>query len=299
MKNLNHQHLFYFWHTVREGSMQAAARVLGVTQPTVSAQIGELERALGRPLFLRHGKSLETSEFGLWVARYAEDIFTISNELLNLAQGRFDTGPTRVAVGVVDVLPKSICFFALKPLAQAANEGKFVLSVSEGALDDLVDGIANRSLDFVLADAPIPPQSRHRVFSRKLCSLQVWVAAESGMAKELKKDFPKSLSGKPFLFPKNDTQLRHGLDLWFHDQGIEPRAVGVFDDTALMKQFARAGMGALPIAAHPDVEVGLDVVGPLEGLTQSLFLISPERKQSHPALAIIQKHAQNAFGSNG
>jgi LysR family transcriptional activator of nhaA len=295
LKNLNHQHLYYFWHTVREKSMLAASKATGVTQPTISSQIADLERALGKPLFVRHGKSIEPSEFGLVVARYAEAIFSISNELLDVAQGRLQSAPTRIAVGVVDVVPKSTCFRILKPLADEAKAGKTVLVVSEGALEDLVNEIGARNLDFVIADSPISPQSRHRVFSRKLGSLQVWIAAEPKLARALRKNFPQSIHNQPMLFPKKDTQLRRELDLWFHENAIDPQRVGVFDDSALMKQFGMDGMGVVPVAGVPKEESGLEPIGVLEGVSQSFFLIFPERRQDHPSLKILHQQALKVF----
>ncbi|MFM7108949.1 MAG: LysR family transcriptional regulator, partial [Planctomycetaceae bacterium] len=43
---LNYHHLLYFWHVAKEGSVSKAAAALHVAQPTVSAQVRSLERAL-------------------------------------------------------------------------------------------------------------------------------------------------------------------------------------------------------------------------------------------------------------
>ncbi len=50
--------------TARTGSMSAAARLLGLRQPTVSAHIASLERAYGVELFHRRGGRIELTDFG-------------------------------------------------------------------------------------------------------------------------------------------------------------------------------------------------------------------------------------------
>ncbi|MGB5365616.1 MAG: LysR family transcriptional regulator, partial [Polyangiales bacterium] len=54
----------YFWLTVREGSIQAASRVLRLAHPTVSVQIKQLEESLGYALFDRSRRKLELTEAG-------------------------------------------------------------------------------------------------------------------------------------------------------------------------------------------------------------------------------------------
>lgn len=43
----NYKHLYYFWVVAQEGGMTRAADKLGMAVQTVSAQVRELERALG------------------------------------------------------------------------------------------------------------------------------------------------------------------------------------------------------------------------------------------------------------
>jgi len=54
-----------FLATAEEGSLSAAARALGLTQPTVGRQVAALEEALGVVLFDRVGRSLALTQSGL------------------------------------------------------------------------------------------------------------------------------------------------------------------------------------------------------------------------------------------
>jgi len=83
MANLNYNHLLYFWTVAKEGSITRASEILHITPQTISGQIKVLEGSIGAPLFTRTGRGLTLSETGRIVNVYAEEIFTLGNELTN------------------------------------------------------------------------------------------------------------------------------------------------------------------------------------------------------------------------
>jgi LysR family transcriptional activator of nhaA len=269
--------------------MLAASRLLGVSQPTISVQIGELEKFFGKTLFERLGKSIELTDFGRTVFKYAEDIFSISSELVEVSMGRQGVLPSRIRVGVVDVIPKGVAFSLLKHLVNEACQEGCMLSVSEGTAEKLLIEMRARTLDFILSDSPFPPESGGRIFSRKIASLPVKIVGNSEVAQKMRRHFPGSLDGARILVPKRNTMLRHELDLWFFENKVQPKIVGEFDDTALMKEFARSGVGVMPMAGVPHGSWGLDVVGEMKGLSQNYFLLFPEKRNLDWAVKLLSK----------
>ena len=73
---LNFHHLRYFWTVARKGGVRKAAEELHVSQPSISAQLGLLEEALGEKLFKRSGRNLVLTEMGQLVLTYADEIFS-------------------------------------------------------------------------------------------------------------------------------------------------------------------------------------------------------------------------------
>ena len=69
-----------FMAVIRCGSVTAAARELVVTQPSVSAAVGALERELGVELTERAGRTLRPTPAGLAFARYAADVLGLLEE---------------------------------------------------------------------------------------------------------------------------------------------------------------------------------------------------------------------------
>ena len=69
--------LKYFLAVAQEGSLTAAARRLGITQPTLSRQLKELEDELGRQLYTRGSHHVSLTADGLLLRKRAEEILDI------------------------------------------------------------------------------------------------------------------------------------------------------------------------------------------------------------------------------
>ncbi|MGR6330360.1 LysR family transcriptional regulator [Sphingomonas sp. XXL09] len=91
------------WRTfdavMREGSLSAAARALGLTQPTAGRHIAELEVALGTgALFTRSARGLQPTEAGRALAPHAEAMAACAAALVRTA-----SAPAGAAAGVVRI----------------------------------------------------------------------------------------------------------------------------------------------------------------------------------------------------
>jgi DNA-binding transcriptional LysR family regulator len=99
-----------FLSVLEERSLSAAARVLGLTQPTVGRHIAALEQALGAQLFVRSPNGLAPSEAAVELKPHAEVLAAAAASLLRRATTRSDTigGTVRIAaseVMAIEVLP--------------------------------------------------------------------------------------------------------------------------------------------------------------------------------------------------
>src|SRR3954468_13762355 len=108
MKWLNYNHLYYFWMVAREGGVVRASEELMVSQPTISAQLKDLEVALGHKLFDRVGRGLGLTETGRVAFNYANEMFSLGQELLNALEHQPAGRPLKLAVGVLDAIPKPV-----------------------------------------------------------------------------------------------------------------------------------------------------------------------------------------------
>ena len=100
---------------LRTGSLSAAARTLGLTQPTVGRHIHALEQALGALLFTRSQHGLIATEAALELRPYAEALEATAAALLRSASGKGGPGGTvRITASEIigaEVLPPILADF--------------------------------------------------------------------------------------------------------------------------------------------------------------------------------------------
>jgi LysR family transcriptional activator of nhaA len=300
VESLNYNHLHYFWVVVREGGLVAAAKALRLSHPTLSAQIHALEDRLGEKLFAKVGRKLVLTDSGRVAFRYADEIFSLGRELLGSLEGKSGDKPLRLDVGVVDVLPKLVVSRLLKPALDLAQPVRLVCH--EGDFERLLGALAQHDLDIVIADSPVPSGGAVRAHNHLLGTSTVGFFAAPTLAKAFRDGFPGSLDGAPILLPTQGVTLRRSLNQWFDRHGIHPKVVAEFDDTALLKVFGADGIGVFPApeAVSEELQVRYDAayVGQADGVVESFYAISAERRIKHPAvMAIAQAAPYEVFGT--
>src|SRR5690606_35267554 len=68
--------------------------------------------------------------------------------------------------------------------------------------------------------------------------------------KKLSKNFPKSLSGQPFILPTSHSKLRNDLELFFEMNKISPTILGESQESELDKRLALSGHALIAISKH-------------------------------------------------
>jgi LysR family transcriptional regulator, transcriptional activator of nhaA len=290
MEWLNYHHLLYFWVVAKEGSIARAGRVLHLAHPTISGQIHRLEEVLGEKLFTYERRSLALTDAGRVAFRYAEEIFSLGQEFLDTLQGRAESQPVRLVVGISDVLAKSIVHRILEPAFRLPEDVRIICR-EDRSTQAFMGDLAAYAVDVVLADSPAPPDSPVRVFSHPLGECGSAFFAAPALARSLRRGFPRSLDGTPFLLPGAGSTLRRALDEWFDALDIRPKIVAELDDAALAKVLGEAGIGAFVAPDVVEKEIRrryqVELVGRVEDLRQRFYAISVERKIKNPAVAAI------------
>ncbi len=297
MEFLNYHHLRYFWAVAKEGGLRKAAEKLHVSQPTISTQIAALEGVLNEKLFQRGGRALALTEAGHRVLSYAEEIFSLGQELLDAARQRPTARPLRVHIGITDSMPKLVTYEIIKPIFNL--DQPIQAACREGNVADLLGQLAAYRLDIVLADEPAPSSLPIKVFNHFLGECGVTFCAERKLAAALKPKFPKSLNDAPVLLPASNTALRRSLEKWFQARKIRPRVVAEFDDAALMKVAAVDGLGFFAVQTlvvqEEAARYGFQIIGRPEACDQQFYAISAERKLTHPGVLAITSQARAAL----
>jgi LysR family transcriptional activator of nhaA len=301
MRELNYNHLLYFWTVAREGGLGAAGKVLHLSHPTLSAQIRTLEQRLGQKLFTRVGRRLVLTETGRLVYRYADEMFSLGRELLDSVRGVSTGRLVTFDVGVADAVPKLIVRELLGPALRTDQEVKLVCH--EGKYERLLSELSTHHLDVVIADAPVPAGLHIRAFNHLLGECGTGLFAAPALARRHRSNFPMSLNGAPMLLPLQHSTLRRSLQQWLDAQGLAPRIVAEFEDSALLKVFGADGLGVFPapLAVADEVcrQYGVQLIARIDAVKERFFAISVERRLKHPAVVAITASARNHLFAGG
>ena len=220
---MNYRHLEIFYAVMTNGTVTAAARQLGVSQPSVTITLKQAEAAFGIQLFLREGgRLIPTEEARLLFeeasrAHDALDAFTMMAEGLKLGQG----GHVRVAsvpTLSLDLLPDAIAAF------EARHSG-FRYSVttldSEVIIDQLDSRKGTYNLGFVFGMETDAGLSFSEIGAAKLFAVfpSGWTVTD---APEI--DIAE-FDGRPYIGGFDGTALGVESGRLFAEAGVEPTVV--------------------------------------------------------------------------
>jgi len=293
---MNFKHLHYFWRVAKAGGVARASEQLHLTPQTISGQIGLLEEDFGTPLFVKKGRNLELTDAGRLALGYAQDIFALGSELEDSLRNYPAGGrPAEFRVGVADAVPKSIAYRLIEPATRLPTPVRIVCR--ESKLDSLLAELAAHRLDLVIADAPIPPSVSVRAYNHRLGESGISFLAAPGLFKRCKGKFPACLDGAPMLVPGDGAAVRPRLDRWRIAHKLQPRVIGEFDDSALMKAFGQRGAGVFigPTVLESEIETqyGVKTLGRTRESVEEFFAISVERRVTHPCVVAITEAARS------
>ena len=149
---MNWQTLSFNWNqvraflvTVEEGSLSAASRALGLSQPTLGRQVAALEADLGVVLFERVGRSLALTPSGVELLDHVRAMGEAANRISLTASGQSQTVEGRVLITASDIMSAYLLPPALKKLRETAP----LLQIDVVAANDIRD-LQRREADIAI-----------------------------------------------------------------------------------------------------------------------------------------------------
>ncbi len=279
---LNYHHLYYFRAIANEGGIARAAEKLRLGQPTLSSQLKQLEDMVGKPLFDRRNRKLVLTEAGKGALDYANEIFRLGDEMLEMLKDRTPEDQPHLQIGALDSVPKSVI---LSLVMKAYKISPCMVSILEGKGDELFRELRAHKIDLIVSNYPSPVQEGASLYAKSLARLPVSVYGAKKF-KALKKGFPESLNGKPFVFPTAHSKLRHDLTHYFKVHGLHALPVAETQDTSLQKLLAEHGVGLAPLSeVEGEKDESLVRIGRLKDVYEDIWLISAQRKLENPIAA--------------
>ncbi|WP_299844301.1 LysR family transcriptional regulator [uncultured Jannaschia sp.] len=181
-----------FLVTAEEGSLSAAARALGLTQPTLGRQVEALEQELGVALFERHGRGLRPTPAGLDLLTHARRMGDGAGDLALAVAGLSDGLDGEVSVSASDIYAARLLPPILARL-HSAHPGLRIEVVADNALTDL----RRRAADIAVRNVrPGDPD----LIGRKLRDADARLYAASSLLDRLgRPTTPEGFAGAPVV----------------------------------------------------------------------------------------------------
>lgn len=297
MNTLNYHHLRYFHAVVQSGNLTKAARLLNVSQSSVSVQIKQLEESLRTSLFARDHKSLQLTETGRMVMDYAETIFRTGNELLAMLDNRKE-GPFRekLRVGSAATLSRNFQLHFLRPVIE---DTIVEVVIQSAALPELLNRLSEHQLDLVLSNRKIQRQAGNPLRCELIAQQAVSLLRRPDTNKKGRFRFPQDIAHTPIVLPTLGNEIRDRFDQILERHGVIPLIAAEADDMAMLRLLARE-MDALallpPVVVADEIAAGwLVEVARIDDLFESFYAIIADRRYPNPHVKKLLQRGQDLF----
>lgn len=203
--------LRYFLAVAREESITAAARQLHITQPTLSRQLMDLEETLGKPLFVRGGRTITLTEEGRFLRKRAQEIVDLADKTEAEFSSLDDTISGSVHIGAGET--QAIRLLAKAARRLSAEHPQVTYQLYSGNADDVMEKLDKGLLDFGIV---IQPVDISRYDHLTLPYSDVWGILMRRDAPLAAKDAvrPEDLPGLPLLCSRQSL-IKTDLSDWY------------------------------------------------------------------------------------
>lgn len=283
MAELNYHHLRYFQRVAHEGNLTRAAQLLNVSQSAVSTQIRVLEERLGQVLFERRGRVLHLTEAGRITLDHADAIFATGEELLATLRQTSERLQA-LRVGALATLSRNFQLAFLRPVL-GRRDVEVVLR--SGGADELFQALRALNLDLVLTNQPPPIEANTPFVVQRVDEQPVSLIGLPGLCSKTV-ELGEQLATNPLILPTSESGLRSAFNALASQMGVNPIVAAEVDDMAMMRLFAREGMGLAvlpPIVVQDELVAGTLVeYAKLPNISEVFYGVSVERRFPNPLL---------------
>jgi len=290
-------HLRYFQAVARCGSLSAAARVLHVSQPGLTAVIKQLEETFGTKLLVRLRTGVSLTSTGQELLRFANESITRLDEIEQKIKGLECEEVGSFVIGCHESLG---AYFLPEWMARfLESTPKIQLSLSNAPSRAVLEATVDRTVHFglVVNPEPHPDLVQVKLFRD---AVDLFVLAEGAPPAGDLAAAKERLRRGPLVFAGRILQSQQIVDRLAAMDALPPRLL-LCGDLELVKSFALAGLG---VAVLPRRVARYCQDGRLRRLHPSLPFIADEihllfRGDAHRTRAFVTtKDAIVAHGRN-
>lgn len=283
MKAIDWNHIRAFHATAAAGSLSAAARQLGLTQPTLSRQVLALETDLGVTLFERLGRKLVLTQTGVDLLDHIRIMGDAAESVALAASGRVQEIGGRVCISATDTFSAYILPEIVERIRSEAPQITIVI-VAANALSDLHRREADIAIRHVRPDRSGLIGQHIRDAEACFYASDDWVT-RNGLPKG-----PADLA-KTGLIGFDDTARFSG---YLREVGIPMEAADfrlVSDSAVVVWEMVKRGMGVAAMLREvaertPGV---MNLLPDMTPIPVPIWLVTHQELQSSPRIRVVHR----------
>lgn len=273
-----------FLATAEEGSLSAAARALGLTQPTLGRQVAALEERLGVTLFERVGRSVQLTQSGIELLEHVRAMAEAANRMSLTASGQAQTIEGQVRITASDMMSAHVLPPALHHLRTVAPR----LDIDIVAANDVRD-LLRREADIAIRH--VRPEQPDLIARRVREETARFYAARSYIAARGRPRVADGLAEHDFIsFGDKERMLEYLLPLGL---GLERSSFRLGSESGIVAwEMARNGLGIAVMsdeiaAKFPGVE---PVLEDLEPFVFPVWLVTHRELHTSRRIRLVFDH---------
>lgn len=218
--------LRYFWTVAEERNFSKAAKVLHITQPTLSRQIKEFEEKLGTPLFIRDKRALRLTEEGLFLKERAAEILLMADNTERAFQAQKKSNISgHFSIGCVEADNSDTLAMMLEELISDYPQVTF--NIVSGISDEISDKLEKGLVDIAILLEPVSTTAFEKIVLPRTEKWGLLVSKDSFLAQK-KEIIPRDLEGIPLLCT-NRIEVQTMLSQWLNQPLASLNLIGTFN----------------------------------------------------------------------
>ena len=267
-------------------SFSRAAEALDITQPAVSIQVQELEKALGVTLFHRRSKGLRVTEVGETVYAYAQQIFALSHRMMESLQEVQDLKTGHLTLGASTTPGEYVLPLAIGQFRRDYPGIQVELVI--GNTSSIIQRILNREMDLgMVGDRPQEHSGELEMFDYLVDEI-VLVASPAHPIAQARTPTLQQIAEEGLIVREQGSATRRTAEQHFAGLGITPQIALELGSNQAVKQAAAAGGGVGVISrlgVEAEVKAGMLTVLDVEGWNcrRPLTLVNTKDRYLSPA----------------
>ncbi len=272
-----------FHAVAREGTVTGAARILNVSQPTITTQVKELEARYGIELFHRRGRKVELTELGRELLQRTQHFFNAEDEVAELLEAAAGIRGGHLRIGAVGP------FHVMKMISAFRDRyPDIAISIDLGNTKEVVDRIMECRSDIaVVSQIKTDPGLLTIPFSQQ--RLVAFVGKDHPWSRR-RSIALADLDGQEMVIREEGSTTRHALETALQEAEVMPSIVlEVGSREAVWESVAEGhGIGIVSeVAILPDKRITALKIADAEIYTKTHVVCLQDRSDSRLIKAFL------------